>query len=54
MKECCFEPHLVVLRDIYKRTRLSRFRMGVSILSIEAGRYEANGTCGRHGIPVRL
>ncbi len=33
---------------------LSRFRMGVSMLRIESGRYEANGTCGCHGIPVNM
>ncbi len=47
-KECCFEPYLVVIRDVHKRTCLSPFRMGVSMLRIEAGRYEANGTCGSH------
>ena len=28
--------------------------MGVSALRIESGRYEANGTCGRHGVPVNM
>jgi hypothetical protein len=53
-RECCFEPYLIVIRDVHKRTCLSRFRMGVSMLHIETGRYEANGTCGSHGIPVNM
>jgi len=28
--------------------------MGVSMLRIETGRYEANGICGSHGIPVNM
>ena len=40
------------ISDVSSRKLLARFRMVVSTLRIEAGRYEANGTLGRKGIPI--
>ena len=46
------ENYMSCISDVSSRKLLARFRMGVSTLRIETGRYEANGTLGRKGIPI--
>ena len=48
------ERYLICIPSVPKRQALSRFRMGVSSLRIETGRYESNGTNGTRGIPVGM
>jgi hypothetical protein len=46
------ESYLRYVSDVGKRKLLSRFRLGVSVLRIETGRYEHNGFPGGHGLPL--
>ena len=44
------EPYLRYISNINKAKLLAKFRMGVSMLRIETGRYESNGFVGKRGI----
>ena len=46
------ESYLEVVTDVSKRKLLARFRLGVSALRIETGRYEHNGFPGGKGLPI--
>ena len=48
------ERYLICITSVSKRQALSRFRMGVSVLRVETGRYESNGTNGTRGIPIQM
>ncbi len=46
------ESYLRYVSDVSKRKLLSRFRLGMSVLRIETGRYEHNGFPGGKGLPL--
>jgi len=48
------ERYLICVTSVSKRQALSRFRMGVSVLRVETGRYESNGINGTRGIPIQM
>ena len=50
----CTEPHLKYKVNINKAQLLAKFRMGVSLLRIETGRYEPNGFVGKKGINIEF
>ncbi len=46
------ESYLCYVSDVCKRKLLSRFRLGVSVLRTETGRYEHNGFPGVNWLPL--
>ncbi len=48
------ERYLTCITSVSKRQVLARFRMGVSFLRVESGRYESNGTRGIPSIQMRV
>ncbi len=45
---------IICVTSVSTRQALSRFRIGVSVVRVETGTYESNGTNGRRGIPIQI